>query len=113
METRKFSQRWQESKSQDYYLVNFFKTKPATILHRPLTVQLGRQCPSVLLELTGWTAMIRQWLDNHSAMEQPSLPKAGLQLADLAVYLSILFVVILIVGKLKSVRHSHETLKAG
>lgn len=37
METRKFSQRWQESKSQDYYLVNFFKTKPATILHRPFT----------------------------------------------------------------------------
>ena len=41
------------------------------------------------------------------------LPTAGLQLADLAVYLSILFVASLIVGKLKSVMHSHETLKAG
>ena len=38
---------------------------------------------------------------------------AGLQLADLALYLSILFVVSLIVGKLKSVLHSRETLKAG
>lgn len=55
----------------------------------------------------------RRWLDNHSAVEQPSLPTAGLQLADLAVYLSILFVVSLIVGKLKSVMLSHETLKAG
>lgn len=50
----------------------------------------------------------RQWLDLRT-----TLPMAGLQLADLAVYLSILFVVSLIVGKLKSVMQSHETLKAG
>lgn len=55
----------------------------------------------------------RQRLEDHLAAEQLLLAMAGLQLADLAVYLSILFVVSLIVGKLKSVMHSRETLKAG
>lgn len=55
----------------------------------------------------------RQQLEDDLAAEQLFLAMAGLQLADLAVYLSILFVVSLIVGKLKSVTHSRETLKAG
>ena len=84
----------------------FLGTKPATIFHRPSTHQAGGP-------MSQRASTHRQWLDNHSAAEQPSLPTAGLQLVDLAVYLSILFVVSLIVGKLKSVMLSHETLKAG
>lgn len=105
----------QEGKSQDDHVLHFFfflGAKPATIPHHLCT----REAWVIMLHCARphrLGLMIRQSLDNHSTVGQSSLPTAGLQLADLAVYLSILFVVSLIVGKLKSAMLSHETLKAG